>query len=334
MADGEKGRVVHYKIATLFQGGALDLQSLVQEAVDALKDVEEREETIVEGGSTRRVLSGVGKTNGMFTAKLMQYTAGQKQKYLEKDDAAGDYKVDSISPPTAAGNKKKSEFIESIQYVAIFQDHVAYIGTQTLGSKALEDHLNWLLRSRGKLAAEDYLILKDQISAKATEDISKHHVDKVIIGGDLDFEAVETVPAKKKAKGLEHVAGYKMLKPVGDGAEALRALLGDWFGDAPLKAALNRNENIGFKIELSYRSRKKTDEGFELMEKLAIAGRHFDIGDTRIKLHGGGELKGDDLKLQKTIQIKVHDSGLLAEPDVWQRIHLWLQSAIAKKVVG
>lgn len=334
MADGEKARVVHYKSATLFQGGKLDLQDLVQEAVDALKDVEQREETIVEGGSTRRVLSGVGKTNGMFTAKLMQYTAGQKQKYLEKDDTIGDYKVDAISPPTTAGSKVKREFIESIQYLALFGNHVAYIGSQVLGSKALEDHLNWLLRSRGKIAPEDYLILKDQQSAKAVQDISKHHVDKVIIGGDLNFEAVETVPAVRKKRGVERITGYRMLKPVGESAEALRVLLGDWFGDAPLKAALNRNEMIGFKVELTYRSRKKSDQGFELMEKLAIAGRHFDIDETRIRLHGGGELKGDDLKLQKSIQITVHDSGLLAEPDVWQRIYTWLQGAIAKKVVG
>lgn len=332
MAAGKKPRVVHYKSAVLFQGGQLDLQDLVQEAVDALKDVEQREQTLVEGGSTRRVLSNVGKTNGMFTAKLMQYTAGQKQQLLEKDAATGDYKLDAIAPPDSKA-KAKREFVESIQYLGIFGNHVMFIGSQVLGSSALEEHLNWLLRTRGKLAEGDGLVLKDQISAQATEDISKHHVDKVEIGGDLDFETVETVPNKRKTKTRDRIPGYKLIKPIGDGALALAQLLGDQFADAPLKAALNKNERISYKVELVYRSRNKSDAGFELMEKLAVAGRHFDIDDTKIHLHGGGMLKGEDLRVQKSLTLTVLDNGLLEEPDVWQKIYTWLQDALQKKVV-
>lgn len=330
----EKQRTLHYRHAVLFQGGALNLQALMSQALETLKDVESREQTLVTGGSTKRVLSGIGATKGILTAKLMQYTAGQKTQFLEKDDATGDYKLDAISPPADKGKKVRREFVESLLYLAVFEDHVAYIGSQILSSKALEDHINWLLRTTGKLASEDIVILRDQQSQKALSDIAKHPVSKVEIGGDLNFEHVEEVPPVRKTKTAERVEGYKLIKPKGDSAEALRALLGDWFGDAPLKAALKREEVIEFKLQLVYKNRKKTKEGFELMERLAVAGRHFDADDCRVHLHKGGFLKGDDLKLQAPLRVEVADSGLIAEPDVWERIHTWLRNAIGKNVIG
>lgn len=334
MSGTKRQRTLHYKHAVLFQGGAVNLQALVTKAVASLADVEKREQEVVAGGVTRRVMSGVGLTNGMLTAKVMQYTRGQKQQFFEKDPATGDYRLDAISPPQGANLAARREFVESLLYLAIFEDHVAYIGGAALGSKHLEDYLNWLLRTTGHIVDADHLLLQDQPSAKALEDIGKHPIDKVVIGGDLQFDEVQSVPAKRKTKSADRVEGHRLLKPIGGSASALEALLGDWFGDAPLKAPLRRDERIEYKLELAYRNRNKTSEGFDLMQKLAVAGRHFDIHDTQVHLHKGGTLRGPDLKLEVPLDVAVTDGGLIVEPDVWQRIYTWLQNALGTKKIG
>jgi hypothetical protein len=327
-----KQRTVHYKRAMLQSGAALDLQSLVKKAVAELKDVESREQPVVLGSSTLRVLSAPGEARGMWRARLMQYTKGQRQHFLQKDDATGDYILDTTEPPKDE-KKKKREFVESILYLAIFKNHVCYVGSQALGSKHIEDHLNWLLRERGKIQSGDFLLLADQQSPAGIAKIRQHNVDRVEIGGDLELESVKEVKSQRKTKDEERVEGYKLVEPQGGMAEMLSNLLGPWFGDSPLKAALNRNEQIDVKLVLKYTNKKKTDEGFALMEKLAVAGRHFDKDQCKVHLHKAGTLVGSDLRLEHPVKVSITDSGLVEESTLYTDIHDWLHRCIAQKLV-
>lgn len=328
----ERQRTLHYKRAQLLSGADVDLQDLLNKAIAASLDVEGREQTLTEGGSTRRVLSGVGATNGMFTARFMQFTNGQKQHYFEKDAKTGDYRLDVTAVP-GASEKLRREFVESLTFLAVSKAHVMFVAALHLGSRALEDHINWLLRHHGIIATDEFVLLADLQSQEAEEKLAKHPVDKIVIGGDLDFEVVESVPTQRKTKSRDTVPGYKKVRPIGAIADSLGPLFGDWLGDVPLSQALGRNERIAVKLELSYSNRKKTEEGFEMMQKLAVAGRHFDIGQTKIWLHGGGYLLDKDLKVQAPIQVRVFESGLIDEHDLWVRINSWLRHAVARGVV-
>lgn len=328
----ERQRTLHYKKARLMSGAEVNLQGLLAQAIEASGDVENREETLGADSPTRRVLSGVGASFGMLTAKLMQFTAGQKQHFLEKDAATGDYKLDATSVP-GASEQVRREFVESLTFLAVSDSHVMFVATLHLGSKALEDHINWLLKGRGLIETDDFLLLADQTSQEADERLSRYPVDKVIIGSFLEFEEVERVPTLRRTKERATVRGHTKLRPVGPIADALGPLLGDWMGDAPLQQALGRDEKVSVRLELSYSNRRKTEEGFDMMQKLAVAGRHFDMGETTVRLHKGGYLRDKDLKVQTPFGVRVLDSGLLDEYDLWGRIYAWLRNAVATGIV-
>jgi len=324
----ERARAMHYKRAMLLSGAPLDLQTMVADAIRDSQNVEAREE----GENVRRVLSGVGSTNGMLTAKFMQFTVGQKAHFLEKDSSTGDYKLDTTGVPDNDGSARR-EFVESLTFLAISSSHLMFVAALHFGSKALEEHLNWLLKKFSKIATDDYVILADQQSASAEQRLAKHPVDSVTIGAELEFEVVEHVKTQRRTKERETVPGYKSVRPVGPVADMLGSLVGDWFGDVPLTKALGKDERIKATLKLNYSNRRKSDEGFEMMQKLAVAGRHFDVDDTRVHLHKGGTLRGTDLKVQTTLTVKVLESGLIDEFDLWGKVHSWLRHAIATSIV-
>lgn len=324
----DRTRSMHYKRAKLLSGAPLDLQTLVAEAIRDSQTVDAREE----GDAVRRVLSGIGNTNGMLTAKFMQFTIGQKAHFLEKDSATGDYKLDTTAVPDSDGTARR-EFVESLTFLAISSSHVMFVAALHLGSKALEEHLNWLLKKFSKIETSDFIILADQQSASAEQRLARHPVDSVTIGAELDFEVVELVKTQRKTKDRETVPGYKSVRPVGPVADMLGSLIGDWFGDVPLTKALGKDERIKATLKLNYSNRRKSEEGFEMMQKLAVAGRHFDADETRVHLHKGGTLRGSDLKVQTSLQVSVLDSGMIDEFDLWGKVHSWLRHAIATSIV-
>lgn len=327
--------MLHYRYAKRFSGSPIDLQDLIDKAIASRKDVEQREQHLTAHAGTRRVYSAYGKTAGMTRGRLMQYTKGQRQQFLEKDPVTFDYKLDSTAVPTGKAAAAKREFVESILYFAVFGNHVMYIGTQALGSKALEDYLNWLLADTGQIVlSEDQVLLADQQSAQAMAQIKSHKVNEVELGGDL-LQVTSEVKTKRKSKNHEGRAGFKRLEPIGSAADAVAAMLGNWFTDAPLEVGLKRNERIEVKVQVKYVSQTKSDDGFELMEKIALAGRHWDKDDCKIHLYQAGTLRGDDLKLEADMTVKVSDdTGLIEEISLFEAMNAWLDDKINRKIVA
>ncbi|WAT16676.1 hypothetical protein [Xanthomonas fragariae] len=108
--------------------GSHDLQSLVQQAVTRSGGVQRREQMDVQNG-TRTVLTGVRSSLGMLVGKLMLYTPGQQQKFLELDDATQDYKLDALpvggqSQDSSATRDLNVAISFSIASLGVFQPRV------------------------------------------------------------------------------------------------------------------------------------------------------------------------------------------------------------------
>lgn len=325
-----KKRTLLYEKAEYLQPGSFNLQAMLKSATG--KEISEREQANELDG-TRMVLSGVHDSDGMLVAKLMLYTPGQKQKFLEYDAKNKDYKLDSLEMPTAKAASRR-EFVESLLYLAVLDNHVLLIGSHALRSLHLEKHLNWLLRHTNALAQENLLILANQRSASAITKIKRNPVKSIEISGEVDFDVLDQVPTKRRTKDNETVPGHKLLRPIGELADAASAIFGPIFGDASLKSALKRKEHFGLKMELQYRNRRKTTEGFELMDALATAGRHLDDVDCVLHLEGGGSLRGDEIKVTHPMTVSIHGDGRIEEPKIWQDMRAWLRSSIASNVVN
>ncbi|NJB93177.1 hypothetical protein [Xanthomonas arboricola] len=327
----QRKSTMQYKRADFTHPKTADLQSLVAAAVSKLGSVHNREQ-VNSLDSTTTVLSGVHTSNSMLVGKLMLYTPGQHQKYLELDPVSGDYKLGSV--PVASGAVGPREFVESILYFAVFGNHVMFLGSTSLRSSHLEKHLNWLLREAQVVVAGNYLFLADQQSESAANRVARAHVKSIEIGGEVEFKEVERVDTLRKTKNRETTPGYKFLSPTGPLADAVTQIFGPIFADASLKAPLKQKTHVGFKMVLDYRNRKKTKEGLELMDSLAIAGRHFDENTCVVNLEGGGKLKGQDIKVSKPMSFRAHPDGRFIEPQVWIELNEWLVGAIEGKVVG
>ena len=103
--------------------------------------------------------------------------------------------------------------------------------------------------------------------------------------------------------------------------QALKSLM-----PASKAAKLNLDALLASNIEytLSIRYRQSTSEdGQRLMDTLGSALRHADGVETKIKLVGGGVIKGDDLKMSGQIRIDTYD-GLPSASEVFEEMRTWL----------
>lgn len=323
MAQEVRQRTLQYKRATFLKAGNFNLESMLVAAVSKLDDVNKREEKLSEGAAAYRVVSSAKKRHGMMTGRMLQYTPGQRQSLLERDDANKDYALSGALPPRGRDNKQR-EFVESILYFAVKDNHIMIIGSSVLNPRSFENHINWLLSKAGQLKEdENSLLLADQPTKDAERKLAKYPIKSIEFGSRLRFGRPETdEPTSKTAK----------IEPVGEAAEALSAYLGKWFGGKRLQEALN-DENLKVTLTVKYVSHAKSEKGFEVMEQLAIAGRHFDEDDCVVRLAGGGKVKGKELKISTPIDVKVDDEGLAVEADLWPDMSSWLQGRIREGLV-
>lgn len=317
MATQTKQRTLQYRRAT-YLNKAGDLQTLMAAALKKLDDVKFREELLVEGGTSYRVISHPFKRQGMLTGLFLQYTQGQRQSLLARDAATKDYALSTMAAPNENGQLK--EFVESILYFAVKNNHVMLVGSVALGAKAFENHLSWLLNISDQLKNdENGVFLSNQPNKDAVAKLTKFPIKSIELGSRLNFESK---PLEKS-----NIVKTNEIEPMGPAAQALNAFLGKWFGGQKLTEAL-KEENVKVTVTVKYVSHTKSEEGFELMEQLAVAGRHFDEDDCVIKLVGGGTVKGKELKISAPITVNINEEELIVEADLWAEMSSWLTTKI------
>lgn len=315
-------RTLQYKVAKFLSGNG-NLETKLRAAIAKLNTVQQREEPLTAENSSFRVLSGVMSRHGIECGRMLLYTPGQRQSMLESDDASKDYVVSTTAPPKGSG-KAKREFVESMLFFGVKDNHVMVLASTSLSTKSLETHINWLLDKAGQIkAGEEALLLADQPTQAARDAIKGKSIKSLTIGSNLSF-GIQPSPSGPREQSLT-----ESLAPTGPAAEALSAYLGDWFGGQKLKDAL-KQANIRVKLTVSYVSHNKDSAGFEVMEELAVAGRHFDEEDAVIHLHGGGRIKGHDLRVSQSLDVQISQDGLVVEADLWAALGGWLRSAISE----
>lgn len=331
MAQTTKQRTLQYRRARFQNSAATLLEPLLAAAIKKFPDASKREEALVPNGPTVRVASGAGPKQGMTVGRLIQYTKGLRQPLCEFDDKAGDYTL-STAVATAGQEKRRREFVESIVYFAVQGRHVMFVGGTPAASKSLESHLNWLLeQSGGIVAGKDFVSLDDQAGKEAVNKLKLLKPHAVHIGQALEFEAQQ-----KKTGGGEsgEKTSIKVL-PAGTVSDVMKEFFGDWFGTQALELPSDHHERVEMTLTLKYVSHTKSDAGFELMQRIASAARHFDEEDFAVDLYKGGRLKGKELRVSGPIQVNyLEESGLVVEPDLWLTMRHWLADQIGQKVIS
>ena len=340
-----KRRTINYKLAKLGRH-PLTLQQMLEATLIDKKSfyhkAAHRRESLTEDGNSFRFINRFNNyDNDMLLCQIVQFEQGRSQMTIVIDEEADMFEVTPISAQDIKQTKvsratsKSTEFLESMAYFGVMGNHMVVMGSQALKSKELERHLQWYLNTLTEQNIDSAIMLSDRPTAKAMKQLEKAPAKSVSIGSDITYEQdVHSIPGGPKSESYEHdVNEAKSVRwtPSGLGADILECLKNNGYvGNFDFNETLD-DANLQVSIEFKY-NRKTTKSGQKVIDTLSSSLRHLDKEDVKINLKGGGEIKGDDLKLSHQINLGFYE-GKVDESDLYYQMKQWLQTKITTQEV-
>ena len=334
MSTEKRRRTLHYKHAKLSQTSET-LQSLLEKHLDDPNSnfykVKNRQDTLTEDGKAVRFINSHSKHGGsLLLSQLVQFESGLSQQTIEIDENAGAYPLSILSPKDIkkTNDKARAEFLDSVLYFGVLENHVLVLSSQRLQSKELESHLNWFLMNLTK-SLSTILLLSDQPTKEAIQLFEQSPTKTISLGSDIVYQpSIKNSENKESIKENTSISNATSITyaPKTIGAKMMELL--KQAGNIPetdFNDALD-DSNLRMKIELSF-NRKTTTKGQNTIDTIATSLRHFDQEDVKIKLANGGVLQGDKLKLSKTFNLEFIN-GQVNESDLYQTMVAWLYEKI------
>lgn len=335
--SGTINKTLHYKRAVIT--GAGNLQEILEKVFDSsslASKVGKRKEIVNADTDSFRVVNHKRDFNGMLFFQMIMFEPGGSQAFIEMNDDAEFYALDaftneSLNKPESKEEKTKfrKEFVDSLLYFGVFENHIAVLQSKSLRARELEAHLGWLIANFGGVPVGTAIILNDQPSQETFEKIAAKPVRHVKLGTPVKAEE-EGAPLDSQGRVAlteisEEVLNPRKVKfhPAGLGADVIRAALGaDWFNRMDFDGDLD-DANLQVSLEITY-MRKTTKVGQQILDNIATSLRHVDEADIHIELEGGGVIKGGDLRLSGPISVPKLTNGLLDEGVLYHKMHGWL----------
>ncbi len=338
MKSETRSKTIHYKRAVI-TNSQLTLQSLLKAAFDSkgkATKAKQRREVLNPDDESCRLINHHKDYNGMLFGQLIFFEPGRSQVLITLDDDAEYYEIDSITPDSIDKEnedekiKIRREFIDSMLYFGVLDNHVVLVQSSSLRARELEAHLAWLLGSCTEVIDRNSaLILQDKPSEETITKIEKTPVKSVHLGTPVESRIQESTLINNTTELHSEKSGFaKKVKwiPCGMGANVIQAALGaDWFDRLDLDSSLDE-ANLQVTLEITY-LRKTTSNGQKMLDNIATSLRHIDEADVKIDLHGGGTIRGSDLKLTGSVSVKTNN-GLVDESDLYHQLHSWMVTKV------
>lgn len=338
MRSESRNKTIHYKRAVITNCN-LTLQNLLKTAFSKQGNAakaKQRREVLNQDDESCRLINHHKDYNGMLFGQLIFFEPGRSQVLITLDDDAEYYEIDAITPNSIDKEnnesdkiKKRREFVDSMLYFGVLDNHIVLIQSASLRARELEAHLAWLLGSCSQVMDKNSaLILQDKPSEETITKIERSPVKTVHLGTPVESRLETNTPEPKAELSAPKEGLAKKVKwiPCGMGANVIQAALGtDWFERLDLDSSLDE-ANLQVTLEITY-LRKTTSNGQKMLDNIATSLRHIEDADVKIELHGGGTIKGTDLKLTGTVSVK-SNNGLVDESDLFHQMHLWLVTKV------
>jgi len=356
----KKQKTIHYKNVVI--SGSPNLQSLLDGALGesgSIKRPNQRQQKANEEDTVVIFVNRFTKHNGMSIGQLVYLEKGRQQPYITVDDEAEFYSIASLSSdeipekkqdqaddnneslPQEDSIRKRREFVESILYFGVLDNHMVILQSSALQSRHLESHLTWLLTScTSTLAAGSMLVLSDKPAESVFQKMEKTPAKSIHFGAPLTTElAVDpshpvqsSAPPAGPAMAVDEVHASKVrFEPTGVAAAIISAVAPGLLDRLNLQESLDE-ANIHLALEITY-NRRTTKTGQEVIDSIATSLRHSPASDVVINLQGGGKITGDELKLSGNVSVEYLPSGLINESSLFHEMHRWLNTKISSSEI-
>lgn len=194
--------------------------------------------------------------------------------------------------------------------------------SNALGSKQIEQHINWLLNQSSVIAQGNAIGLSDQIASATKERIRNAHVKEVEIG--TPFIQAQEVTTEERETTKSTALTYSGL-----GLDMVRQILGDKLDSMKLIDALDGNIEVSLRIRYK---QKTTERAHKLLDNIALAMRHLDEDQVKLNLVGGGNVVGSQLKMSTFLRVEARD-GIANSDALFQKMRDWLLDLLEKKII-
>jgi hypothetical protein len=327
-------KTIHYRHAKLI-GESKTLQQLLCEtlAIPDLKIATNRKEKPNSDEESYRLLNYSTAAQQMFFAQFIYVRPGESQPILTEDPNAESYNIDALLSKSISGKdaqQGKKEFINSILYFGVLDNHLIVLPSPALSIRDLEIYLAWLIGTKAGLFGKTArLILQNQPPKDTIEKFEKSPVKNIVIGAPLVSAAPKKIDEKNIEKSEAIITNTKMINVDYEsiGFSLLKSILPqNIFKNSLLKDSLDES-NLKVRLVITY-DRKTDAKGQFAIDSIATAVRHMDDADVSITLKNGGKIQGSELKLSSKISVKLTHNGLIDETDLFTKMRDWLLKQI------
>lgn len=329
MADKRRKTLQYRQVAGLRNGRTL--QGLLRDVLrNTHQYVDERSETVAPnhpGDQVRRCVNYNVIEEGTLCGELIEYVPGTNKQAVTVQEHQQHLAIAEITPPVdEQGNQR--EFIDSVLYFAVQDNHLVLVQAPTLRDRDMENHLNWLLGDEVAevLVDAEAIGLRKELSAEGRDVFSD--VRSISIGSPL----VERVEARNNGAA----GGQPAFTFTGLGLEILKNLLGDDAVEQIGAAELANADNLEVQISIRRRggSNKPGPENAtqQAMSAVTTTLRHQYEEDLTVETRTQGNIKGDTLFLKTNRSVDC-PNGVPSRHDVFAQMRQWLAECLANELV-
>tara|TARA_A100001391_G_C5000686_1_gene260676 strand:+ start:27 stop:956 length:930 start_codon:yes stop_codon:yes gene_type:complete len=303
----------------------------VRSAIQQKKFAADRQQSIVAGDASLRVINFAGTSHRMFVGELIEYTVGKEIPLAEIK--AGKAAFDLSTSKAKAG----SELLESTLYFAISEDHLVISQTSSLRASALESHLNWFLHETGLIPDDAFIFIADTIPASVVNDVRSSKA--VELSSNIKFETtgengekiIVEKPNPVSAKlGTTTDTKSILFTPFGNAWDALQKLIPELdLQDQLSPDELASGRELKVKLLLSWK-RAGRDQPSQMLDQIANQLRHVETeAEYAIVTKNGTRITQKEIKQSHPVSVKMKN-GLVVRDDLWPKMNDWLQRLISE----
>ena len=314
-------KTIWYKRATI--GTEVDnLQDLLERALAARASASDR---IFQPSdeAEHHAINAHTKSGNMLVGQFLAFEEGRRQPLITLGGGQVVFELGTIGP--GGDEAEHREFLESIAYFGVLQNHVLLVQTKVLGSKQFERYLQWLLQEETQVLEEATVFaLADQVPNATRRRAAGRRVRGVTIGSP-----VRTVAERK---GRDAATTFVLND---ESAATFAGLFGqDWLDRLNLRDALEP-DSIEVRVTIRVKGKQRISAaGSDFLEQISRAARHLAPDDYSLEVQGIGKLKGEDLKLFKSVTVELTEKGgLTNETSLWFQMTEYLTTLLQSQMI-